>query len=164
MIITLRSAKVKRFCTIFCLYFLKEICYTLREERWCNTVDFQKITQEKYLQYFLSDCEHSIEDATMTEFLDDMVTLLEQMDMTVPPTEIMKGIMKRCGLEGSVIDNIRLIANSNLLETLNTLEVFTFLWYVSCRNTLTYEEGLYLNMANNKTIGNLIKRLSKLYA
>ena len=127
-------------------------------------MDFQKITQEKYLQYFLSDCEHSIEDATMTEFLDDMVTLLEQMDMTVPPTEIMKGIMKRCGLEGSVIDNIRLIANSNLLETLNTLEVFTFLWYVSCRNTLTYEEGLYLNMANNKTIGNLLKRLSVLCA
>jgi hypothetical protein len=100
----------------------------------------------------------------MMNFLNDMISVLEQMDVTVPPTEIIKEIMKRCGLEGSVIDNIRLIANSNLLETLNTLEVFTFLWYVSCRNTLTYEEGLYLNMANNKTIGNLIKRLSKLYA
>ena len=127
-------------------------------------MDFQKITQEKYLQYFLSDSEHSISDTVMTEFLNDMITLSEQMDMTVSPTEIIKEIMKRCGLEGSVIDNIRLIANSNLLETLNTLEVFTFLWYVSCRNTSTYEEGLYLNMANNKTIGNLIKRLSKLYA
>ena len=127
-------------------------------------MNFQKITQEKYLQYFLSDCEHSIEDATMTEFLDDMVTLSEQMDVTVPPTEIIKGIMKRCGLEGSVIDNIRLIATGNLLETLNTLEVFTLLWYVSCRNTLTYDEGLYLNMVNNKTIGNLLKRLSVLRA
>lgn len=127
-------------------------------------MNFQKITQEKYLQYFLSDCEHSIEDATMTEFLDDMVTLSEQMDVTVPPTEIIKGIMKRCGLEGSVIDNIRFIATSNLLETLNTLEVFSLLWYVSCRNTLTYDEGLYLNMVNNKTIGNLVKRLSVLRA
>ena len=127
-------------------------------------MDFQKITHEKYLQYFLSDCEHSIEDATMTDFLNDMISVSEQMDMTVPPTEIMKGIMKRCGLEGSVIDNIRLIATSNLLETLNTLEVFTFLWYVSSRNTLTYEEGLYLNMVNNKTIGNLLKRLSVLCA
>ena len=127
-------------------------------------MNFQKITQEKYLQYFLSDCEHSIEDATMTEFLDDMVTLSEQMDVTVPTTEIIKGIMKRCGLEGSVIDNIRLIATGNLLETLNTLEVFTLLWYVSCRNTLTYDEGLYLNMVNNKTIGNLLKRLSVLRA
>ena len=127
-------------------------------------MNFQKITQEKYLQYFLSDCEHSIEDATMTEFLDDMVTLSEQMDVTVPPTEIIKGIMKRCGLKNGVLDNISLIANSNLLETLNTLEVFTLLWYVSCRNTLTYDEGLYLNMVNNKTIGNLVKRLSVLRA
>jgi hypothetical protein len=164
MIITLRLAKVKRFYSNFCLYFLKKICYTLREERRCDTMDFQKITQEKYLQYFLSDCEHSISDTEMMDFLNDMISLSEQMDMTVPPTEIIKEIIKRCGLEGSVIDNIRLIATSNLLETLNTLEVFTFLWYVSCRNTLTYEEGLYLNMANNKTIGNLIKRLSKLYA
>ena len=127
-------------------------------------MDFQRITQEKYLQYFLCDCEHSIEDATMTEFLSDMISASEQMDMTVPTTEIIKGIMKRCGLEGSVIDNISLIANSNLLETMNTLEVFTLLWYVSSRNTLTYEEGLYLNMVNNKTIGNLLKRLSVLCA
>ena len=127
-------------------------------------MNFQKITQEKYLQYLLSDCEHSIEDATMTEFLDDMVTLSEQMDVTVPPTEIIKGIMKRCGLKDGVLDNISRISNSNLLETLNTLEVFTLLWYVSCRNTLTYDEGLYLNMVNNKTIGNLLKRLSVLRA
>ena len=125
-------------------------------------MDFKAITNEKYLQYFLSDCEHSISDTEMMDFLNDMISLSEQMDMTVPPTEIIKEIIKRCGLEGSVIDNIRLIATSNLLETLNTLEVFTFLWYVSCRNTLTYEEGLYLNMANNKTIGNLLKRLSVL--
>ena len=127
-------------------------------------MNFKAITSEKYLQYFLSDNEHSIEDATMTDFLNDMISVSEQMDMTVPPTEIIKEIMKRCGLEGSVIDNIRLIANSNLLETLNTLEVFTLLWYVSCRNTLTYDEGLYLNMVNNKTIGNLLKRLSVLRA
>ena len=36
-------------------------------------MDFQKITQEKYLQYFLSDCEHSISDTMMIEFLDDMI-------------------------------------------------------------------------------------------
>ena len=125
-------------------------------------MNFKVITSEKYLQYFLSDNEHSIEDATMTDFLNDMISVSEQMDMTVPPTEIIKEIMKRCGLEGSVIDNIRLIATSKLLETLNTLEVFTLLWYVSCRNILTYEEGLYLNMANNKTIGNLLKGLSVL--
>ena len=167
MIITPRSAKVKRFLKIICLNFVfifASICDIIEQRKAVVSVNFKAITSEKYLQYFLSDNEHSIEDATMTDFLNDMISVSEQMDMTVPPTEIIKEIMKRCGLEGSVIDNIRLIATSKLLETLNTLEVFTLLWYVSCRNTLTYEEGLYLNMANNKTIGNLIKRLSKLYA
>ncbi len=125
-------------------------------------MDFQKITQEKYLQYFLSDCEHSIEDDTMTDFLNDMISVSEQMDMTVPPTEIMKGIMKRCGLDGSLYDGITQIVNGNLLDALTAFEAFTLLWYVSCRNVLSYDEGLYLNMVNNKTIGNLLKRLSVL--
>ena len=127
-------------------------------------MDFQKITQEKYLQYFLSDCEHSIEDATMTDFLNDMISASEQLKMTVSPTEIIKEIMKRCGLEGSPLNNVSLIATSNLLETLNTLEVFTLLWYVSCRNTVTFEEAVYLRAANNNIIGNLLKRLSVLCA
>ena len=58
-------------------------------------MDFQVITQEKYLQYFLCDCEHSISDTVMTEFLDDMITLSEQMDKTTPPTEIIKEIRKK---------------------------------------------------------------------
>ena len=82
--------------------------------------------------------------------------------MTVPPIEIIKDIMVKCELEGGVLDNIKLIASIDLLKTLNTLEVFTLLWYVSCRNVLSYDEGLYLNMVNNKTIGNLLKRLSVL--
>lgn len=159
MIITLRLAKVKRFYTNFYLYFFEKICYTLREERRCDKIDFQKITQEKYLQYFLCDCEHSIDDATMIEFLNDVISLSEPMDMAVPPTEIIKEIMKRCGLEGGVLENIGLIANSDLLETLNTIEVFTLLWYVSCRNCITYEEAICLCMANNKTVGKLLKRL-----
>ena len=125
-------------------------------------MDYQKITQEKYLQYFLSDCEHSIEDTMMTDFLNDMISASEQLGMAVPPTEISKEIMKRCGLEGSVLGNVLQIVNSDLLETMNMLEVFTLLWYVSCRNTATFEETVYLHAANNNIIGNLLKRLSVL--
>ena len=127
-------------------------------------MDFQRITQEKYLQYFLSDCEHSISDTVMTEFLNDMITLSEQMDMTVSPIDIMREIIDKRGLEGSILNSVSQIAGSDLLETLNALEVFTLLWLVSCRNTLTYDEGLYLSMANNMTIGNLLRRLSELCA
>ena len=127
-------------------------------------MDFQKITQEKYLQYFLSECEHSIEDATMTDFLNDMISVSERLKMTVPPTEIIKEIMKRCGFEGSSINSVSQIVNSDLLETLNMLEAFALLWYVSCRNAVTFEEAVYLRAANNNIIGNLLKRLSVLCA
>ena len=127
-------------------------------------MDFQKITQEKYLQYFLCDCERDISDAVITEFLDDMISLSEQMDMQIPPIEIAKEVMSRLCLDGVLLDNIELISKSDLLENLNMLEVFAFLWLVSCRNTIAYEEAIYLSMANNKTIGNLLKRLSVLCA
>ena len=127
-------------------------------------MDFQKITQEKYLQYFLSDCERDVSDAVITEFLDDMISLSEQMDMQIPPIEIAKEVMSRLCLDGVLLDNIELISKSDLLENLNMLEVFAFLWLVSCRNTIAYEEAIYLSMANNKTIGNLLKRLSVLCA
>ena len=127
-------------------------------------MNIQKITKEKYLQYFLSDGEHGVEDATMTAFLDGMISVSEQMDMAVSPLEMIKEIVKRRGIEDTLLNSVSLIANSDLSKTLNTSEAFALLWYVSCRNTLTYDEGLYLNMANNKTIGNLLKRLSVLCA
>ena len=125
-------------------------------------MDFKAITSEKYLQYFLSDNEHSALDITMTEFLNDMVIVSESIDAVVSPTEAIKEIMSKCGLEGNPYDCIIQIVNSNLLDALTAFEAFTLLWYVSCRNVLSYDEGLYLNMVNNKTIGNLLKRLSVL--
>ena len=125
-------------------------------------MNFQTITQDKYLQYFLSADECKISDAVMTDFLNDMIGVSERMDTQIPPTEIIKEVMNKLGLEGAVFGNIRLIASSKMIETLTALEVFALLWFISCRNIITYEEGLYLNMANDKTIGNLLKRLSVL--
>ena len=125
---------------------------------------FQLIVQEKYLQYFLSDCEHSISDTMMMDFLNDMITLAEQIEMTAPLPEIIQEIREKCGFEGSILNSVSLIANSDLVDNLNVLDVLTLLWIVSCRNILTYDEGFYLSMANNKTIGNLLKRLAVIYA
>ena len=125
-------------------------------------MNFKAITSEKYLQYFLSDNEHRMSDTEMMDFLNDMISLSEQMDMQISPIEIAKEVMSRLCLDGVLLDNIELISKSDLLENLNVLEVFAFLWLVSCRNTIAYEEAIYLSMANNKTIGNLLKRLSVL--
>ncbi len=122
-------------------------------------MDFQAIMQEKYLQYFLSDCEHSISDTMMIEFLNDMIVVSESMDTVVPPTETIKEIMGKCELDGSLYDCITQIVNSNLLNALTAFEAFTLLWFVSCKNLFTYQDGIYLRYANNGVIGKLLKKL-----
>ena len=124
------------------------------------SVDFKTITSEKYLQYFISDNEHLVSDTVMTEFLNDMVSVSESMDTAVPPTEIIKEIMRKLGLEGSLYSGIAQIVSSNSLDALSAFEVFTLLWFVSCKNPLTYQEEIYLRYANNGVIGKLLKKLS----
>ena len=123
-------------------------------------MDFKTITSEKYLQYFISDNEHLVSDTVMTEFLNDMVSVSESMDTAVPPTEIIKEIMRKLGLEGSLYSGIAQIVSSNSLDALTAFEVFTLLWFVSCKNPLTYQEEIYLRYANNGVIGKLLKKLA----
>ncbi|MBR7095836.1 MAG: hypothetical protein IKC73_06425 [Clostridia bacterium] len=123
-------------------------------------MDFKTITSEKYLQYFIFENEHSASDTVMTEFLNDMASVSESIDTDVTPTEIIKEIVRKFDLEGSLYDGIIQIVSSNLLDTLTAPEVFTLLWFVSCKNPFTYQEAIYLRYANNGVIGKLLKKLA----
>ena len=125
-------------------------------------MDFSKITNNKYVDYFSSVDESSINDEIMNEFLNKMIEASEGLgkDNTKSPTEIVKEIKSRLGLEGSVYSVITQVASSDLINCLSSLEIFTLLWFVSCQNALCFEEGVYYNMTRNKTIGNLLKKLS----
>ena len=125
-------------------------------------MDFSKITNNKYVGYFSSVDESSINDEIMNEFLNKMIEASESLDKnnTKSPTEIVKEIKSRLGLDGGVYGIITQVASSDLINCLSSLEIFTLLWFVSCRNTFCFEEGVYRNMTRNKTIGNLLKKLS----
>jgi hypothetical protein len=125
-------------------------------------MDFSKITNNKYVDYFLSVDESSINDEIMNEFLNKMIEISEGLDKdnSIPPTEIIKEIKSRLGLDGGVYGIITQIASSDLINSLSSLEAFTLLWFVSCKNTFCFEQGIYYNMTINKTIGNLLKKLS----
>ena len=125
-------------------------------------MDFSKITNNKYVDYFLSVDESSINDEIMNEFLNKMIEISEGLDKdnSISPTEIVKEIKSRLGLDGSVYRVITQIASSDLINSLSSLEIFTLLWFVSCKNAFCFEEGVYYNMTINKTIGNLLKKLS----
>ena len=129
-------------------------------------MDFSEITNNKYVDYFLSVDESSINDEIMNEFLNKMIEISEGLDKdnSISPTEIVKEIKSRLGLDGSVYRVITQIASSDLINCLSSLEAFTLLWFVSCKNAFCFEEGIYYNMTINKTIGNLLKKLSSCQA
>ena len=124
-------------------------------------MNFSKITNNKFVEYFLNVDEASINNEIMNEFLDKMIEVSEGIDKDMQaPTEIVKEIKARLGLTGSVYAIITQIASSHLINSLSSIEIFTLLWFVSCKNTFTFEEGVYYNMTINKTIGNLLKKLA----
>ena len=129
-------------------------------------MDFSKIINKKYVDYFLVVDETSINDEIMNEFLNKMIEISEGLDKdnSISPTEIVKEIKSRLGLDGSVYRVITQIASSDLINCLSSLEAFTLLWFVSCKNAFCFEEGIYYNMTINKTIGNLLKKLSSCQA
>lgn len=125
-------------------------------------MDFSKITNNKYVDYFLSVDESSINDEIMNEFLNKMIDVSESLgkENLKSPVEIVKEIKSRIGLDGSVYSGITQVASSDLINCLSSLEIFALLWFVSCKNVFCFEKGVYYNMTLNKTIGNLLKKLS----
>ncbi len=125
-------------------------------------MDFSKIINNKYVDYFLSVDESSINDEIMNEFLNKMIEISEGLDKenAISPTEIIKEIKSRLGLNGGAYGIITQIASSDLINSLSSLEAFALLWFVSCKNIFCFEQGIYYNMTINKTIGNLLKKLS----
>ncbi|MBQ3590234.1 MAG: hypothetical protein II980_07300 [Clostridia bacterium] len=124
-------------------------------------MNFSKITNNKFVEYFLNADEASINNEIMNEFLDKMIEVSEGIDKDMlSPTEIVKEIKARLGLAGGVYAIITQIASSHLINSLSSIEIFTLLWFISCKNTFTFEEGVYYNMTINKTIGKLLKKLA----
>ena len=125
-------------------------------------MDFSKITNSKYVDYFLGVDESSINDEIMNEFLNEMIEVSEGLDNgnTPSPVEIVKEVKSRLGLDGGVYDIITQIASGDLINCLSNFEIFALLWFVSCKNIFCYEKGVYYNMTKNKTVGNLLKKLS----
>lgn len=125
-------------------------------------MDFSRITNNKYVDYFTSVSEACIDEKIMNEFLNEMNEISKSLenDKVEVPIEIVTRIKERLGLEGSVYAVVTQIAGGDLINSLSSLEIFTLLWFVSCKNVFSFEEGVYYNMAKNKVIGNLLKKLA----
>lgn len=124
-------------------------------------MNFKTIANEKYINYFSSSVQKNMNDDVCHRFLEEMSNIAEKTVFPMPPSEVTKAVFDRLGLNSGVTENIKIIAsNSDFLDTLTSFEIFTLLWFASCRNIMSFNEELYLSFANNGTIGKLLLALA----
>ena len=125
-------------------------------------MNFESITDEKYINYFSSSVPKNMRDDVCSRFLNEMSSIAESKSFPMPPNEVTKAVFERLSLNGSIIENIENIASDgDILDTLTSFEIYTLLWFVSCRNIMLFIEDLYLSFANDGTIGRLLLALKK---
>lgn len=123
--------------------------------------DFAALTNEKFIYYFNNNTVFSIEDREMNDFLCVMSSISESVQFPTSPMEIARAIFEKASLSGNFNENILSVVHSDKIDALNSLEVFTLLWFSSCRNIFTYTDANYLTSAENGTIGRLLIRLKE---
>ena len=125
-------------------------------------MNFESITDEKYINYFSSSVPKNMRDDVCSRFLEEMSNIAESTSFSMPPNEVTKAVFERLSLNGSITENIENIASDgDVLDTLTSFEIYTLLWFVSCKNIMLFNEELYLGFANNGTIGRLLLALKK---
>jgi hypothetical protein len=125
-------------------------------------MNFESITDEKYINYFSSSVPKNMRDDVCSRFLNEMISIAESTSFPMPPNEVAKAVFERLSLNGSITENIENIASDgDILDTLTFFEIYTLLWFVSCRNIMLFNEELYLSFANDGTIGRLLLALKK---
>ena len=125
-------------------------------------MNFESITDEKYINYFSSSVPKNMKDDVCSRFLNEMSNIAESTNFSMSPKEVAKAVFERLSLNGSITKNIENIASDgDILDTLTSFEIYTLLWFVSCKNIMLFNEELYLGFANNGTIGRLLLALKK---
>ena len=123
--------------------------------------DFAALTNEKFIYYFNNNTVFSIEDSEMKDFLCVMSSISESVQFPTSPMEIARAIFEKASLSGNFTENIVSVVHSDKIDALNSVEVFTLLWFSSCRNIFIYTDVNYLISAENGTIGRLLIRLKE---
>jgi hypothetical protein len=117
---------------------------------------FKLITQEKYLNYFVTTKNFSNKDILFNTFLDDMVTISELMIRKPTTLEIIEPLLKKYNKNKiTLVKKMKLILK-NVTKEFTISELYGLLWYASSRNTILYEESIYMVMCESRIISNLL--------
>ena len=96
-----------------------------------------------------------------------MREISENLSLETSPTEVILQTFEKhqmlFGNKGELLgfDKIVILANSDRIHSLSETELFTLLWYCSCRNVFAYQEVYYVSMTRNGVNGKLLHALHK---
>ena len=110
----------------------------------------------KYLVYFNDNSIASHQ----SDLLNDMATISETFDTNLQsPLEILKEIMGKFGYNKSYYQHI--VDIKDHYSTLSIIELFTLLYFCTCRNTLIFDNDFYILSINNGSILSLLNEINK---
>ena len=69
-------------------------------------MNFESITDEKYINYFSSSVPKNMKDDVCYRFLNEMSSIAESTSFPMPPNEVTKAVFERLSLNGSITENI----------------------------------------------------------
>ena len=123
---------------------------------------FELLTKQEFLAYFTTSTEFSQEDTLFTGFLRAMfetAQIISKNPQNPTPFDIIEAIEHNLRLEQLNEEVIVEIAADERLQRLNAAELFVLLWFLICRNFFDPKQTVYLQMAQNGTVGRLLARL-----
>lgn len=115
-----------------------------------------KDLSNKYLDYF----NNQTIDNHLEELLSDVDTVANLLGSEFrPPIEILKEVMEKFGYKESFYEHI--IDIKDYYSSLSPIELFTLLYFCTCRNIFIFDNDFYISSIKNGCIFSLLNEINK---
>lgn len=129
-----------------------------------QTISKENILSDEFLNYFCSS-KYVYNEIILTKFLNQMINITEVLFddeiEKIKPITILKNLVNKNYANTNFLNAINKVAVSNKIETFSLLELFTMLWWFSCKNIFIFEQSYYYLQAKNGNIGKILIQLNK---
>jgi hypothetical protein len=141
-----------------CPYVIKS--ETLIHTHFSKALGF--VIQPIYVSYFTEKKTYTSKDKAFRMFLHDMDRLSTMINRRPSFSDILKPLFAPLPESLSLHQKYEHILTHSEKHQLTLLQLFSLLWYASCRNALLYQERIYQLMAEKGMIGRLLFKINQI--
>ena len=126
---------------------------------------FDYILKDEYIAYFRDSKEFALSDECFKGFLRAMFENAQEIaknPKNPSPYDIIDAIVYKLKLPALTEERIVEISADERLAALNAADIFVMLWFLICRNFFDPKQTVYMQMAENGTVGRLLCRLAEI--